>query len=76
MPRGDGTGPWWAQGRWNCRKGMGKGMGAGRGMGKGFAQMEGEYELNGLKCYAKNLKSELDQALKRIASMEKNITKK
>ncbi len=74
MPRGDGTGPWWARGNWNCRRGMGRGAGAGRGFG--FQQMETGDELESLKGYSKNLKAEREQVLKRIASLEKTSTKK
>jgi hypothetical protein len=36
MPWGDGTGPWGAQGRWNCWRGRRFGRGAGRGYGRFF----------------------------------------
>jgi len=36
MPGGDGRGPLWGQGRWNCRRGLG--IGFGRGYGRGFGQ--------------------------------------
>ncbi len=39
MPWGDGTGPWWAQGRWRCwYGGRGFGRGYGRGFGRGFGR--------------------------------------
>jgi len=39
MPGGDGTGPWWAQGRWSCQRGRGwSGSGSGRGYGRGFGR--------------------------------------
>ena len=37
MPGGDGTGPWWAHGRWSCwNRGRGFGRGYGRGLGRGY----------------------------------------
>ena len=76
MPQGDGTGPFWAQGKWNCRRGMGRGEG--RSPGRGFGRFRGEQaeeDLDSLKCYAENLKSELELVLKKISSMEKGTKK-
>ena len=80
MPYGDGTGPLWGQGRWNCRRGMGfgRGYGFGMGFGRGFGaaypispQIPKGDELNELKFYADELKAELEEVKKRIATLEK-----
>ena len=69
MPCGDGTGPWWGQGNWNCRRGFGRGF---RGMGGGYNRDFGPAgnELDGLKTYANSLTKELEEVKKRIADME------
>lgn len=76
MPYGDGTGPGWGQGRWNCRRGFGRGMRMGFGRGYGFgmgyarpAQVPGENEISELKSYAAELKAELEGVNKRIAEL-------
>jgi len=82
MPGGDGTGPWWSLGRWNCRRGFGRGMGIGfgrrggfgRGFGAGYqvaAPLSREDDLSELKSYANELKAELEAVKKRIASLGK-----
>lgn len=78
MPFGDGTGPRWGQGRWNCRGGFGRGMGFGRGygFGRGFGfisayQVPREEELNELRIYADELRAELEEVKKRMAALEK-----
>jgi hypothetical protein len=77
MPRGDGTGPWWAGGAWGCRRasqGMGGGRRPGFWMGRGQAaypaQMQQE-SAAGLKAYADGLASELEAVRKRIKELEK-----
>ena len=65
MPYGDGTGPGWARGRWNCR---GK-MGFGRGSGAGYWR-PGRDNVQDLESYAEMLKTELDQVKKRIAELK------
>jgi len=66
MPGGDGTGPWWAQGRWNCWRGR-----MGRGFGRGFSPypvMQPTKEE--LKAYAEELKAELSVVEKRIKEVK------
>lgn len=77
MPGGDGTGPGWAQGRWNCRKGFrGQGRGFGRGPGRGFG-FQGAYtpskeeEIQELSAYADELTNELEQIKKRLSELKK-----
>ena len=74
MPFGDGTGPWWAQGRWNCRRGFGRGMGIGFGrrfQGAAIANnVSREEEASELKAYAEMLKAELEEVKKRIANLK------
>jgi hypothetical protein len=73
MPDGDGTGPRWACGRWNCRRGsrMGLGgMGFGRRGGFGRNVSSSQDELGDLKTYATELKSELEGVNKRIGELE------
>ena len=82
MPGGNGTGPWWAYGRWNCRRGFGRGWGLGRGsgFGRGYMavpfnqapQISKESEISELKYYANELKSELEEVKKRILDLEKS----
>ncbi|MBN1169657.1 DUF5320 domain-containing protein [Candidatus Micrarchaeota archaeon] len=82
MPAGDGTGPFWGQGRWNCRRGYGRGMGMGFGRGGGFGrgfwagypagiQPAKNDEIKELKSYADELGAELEEVRKRIATLEK-----
>lgn len=72
MPGGDGTGPAWAQGRWNCRRGFGRGMGMGfaRRGGFGRSASSSQDELGELKAYANELKAELEGVNKRIAALK------
>ncbi|MBU0527324.1 DUF5320 domain-containing protein [Candidatus Micrarchaeota archaeon] len=66
MPGGDGTGPRWACGRWNCRKGIGFGR---RGcFGRNIRSSQDE--LGDLKTYATELKAELEGVSKRIGELE------
>ena len=65
MPGGDGTGPWWAGGRWGCRRGFGPGFGRGfgRGFGPGFGprQLTKEEEKKMLEDELKAIKQRLDE---------------
>lgn len=84
MPWADGTGPWWAQGRWTCWRGRGFGRGAGRGYGRFFGwpanvQQPAAYqagqptkaeEAAELKAYAAELKAELSNIEKRLKELE------
>lgn len=80
MPGGDGTGPSWAFGRWNCRRGFGMGMrfgrwsGFGRGFGAGYnvaVQPSKDDEISELRSYANELKAEMEEVGKRISALEK-----
>jgi len=83
MPGGDGNGPRWAQGGWNCRRGFGRGLGFGRMYGSGFGrgylafgqfqnkETSSEEEANELRSYSKELAAELEDVKKRIAQLEK-----
>jgi len=60
MPFGDGQGPWWARGRWNCWRGYGygRGYGMGRGYGRGFGMGFGRgYGFYGSANYAETPQS-------------------
>jgi hypothetical protein len=86
MPGGDGTGPFGAGGRWNCRRGFGIGLGFGRRYGRGYgrgypasvqtrfqtAGASGGDEAGELRAYADELSAELDGVKKRIAELEKD----
>jgi hypothetical protein len=77
---GDGSGPAWAGGRWNCRR-FGRVFGFGRGFGQGFGsgrwqnaypqQPSAAEEAEYLKSYADDLRSELDSVMKRIEAIKK-----
>ncbi|MFH1393832.1 MAG: DUF5320 family protein [Candidatus Micrarchaeota archaeon] len=82
MPGGDGRGPAWVQGRWNCRRGFGRGVGIGFGRGGGFgrgfgaayqtfAQPAKEDEIGELESYANGLRAELEAVRKRIVDLGK-----
>ena len=86
MPYGNGTGPWWARGNWSCRRGFGFGMGRGFGFGRmqyypqdtqiqnqQFAnqQYTTENELEELKNYAEQLKTDLKNITNRINELTK-----
>lgn len=66
MPGGDGTGPWWMQGRWNCRRG--RMFGRGRGRFPAYADMHPTKEE--MEAYAEGLKSELNEIEKRLKEIE------
>ncbi|MFA5050349.1 MAG: DUF5320 domain-containing protein [Candidatus Micrarchaeia archaeon] len=86
MPYGDGMGPWWGQGNWVCRRGMGRGFGRGRGFGfynyqnqfsinqnypRPAQQYTKEDEIQELKSYAERLESELEEIKVRIRELVK-----
>ena len=81
MPYGNGTGPWWAQGRWRCRRpgfgrgyGTGYGPGYGRGMGRAAYSEQPqsrESDTSDLEAYANELESELNEVKKRIKEKNK-----
>ena len=86
MPGGDGQGPWWGQGRWNCWRGYGRGFGMGRGFGRGYGMRNGffglgyrteppqytkEQEISEFKSYANELKAELDEIKRRMSELSR-----
>ena len=74
MPWGDGTGPWWAQGKWRCRR-PGYGMGPGRGYAMRRAYydqpQERDSDATELEAYAKELEAEFEQVKRRLKEMKR-----
>ncbi len=68
MPWGDGTGPWWAHGRWYCWR---------RGFGYRFGwrwlplSLSREDELRELELEKKELERELEYIKKRLEELKK-----
>ncbi|MBU0586758.1 DUF5320 domain-containing protein [Candidatus Micrarchaeota archaeon] len=76
MPYGDGTGPRWAQGNWNCRRGFGR-MGFGPGFGRRYVQQPinqaapNQNEVSDLESYEKELRSELAEIQTRLTELRR-----
>ncbi len=68
MPGGDGNGPVWAYGTWNCRRGFRRPMRVCPGYGRTIAANQDQ--VGSLRAYADELSTELENVKKRIGELE------